>query len=116
MCLDVTHIETLPDYHLLLTFENGERRLFDMQPLLSKRPWNSLTDIKKFAKAKVAYGTVMWPDNIDVAPETLYDESLPNADPFYSVHNQAALEKSLAQLQAGQVVTKTLDELESMAR
>lgn len=38
----------------------------------------------------------------------------PSADPFYSVQNQEALRQSIAQLDAGQVVTKTLDELRSM--
>jgi hypothetical protein len=27
--------------------------------------------------AKVGYGTVIWPGNIDIAPETLYDQSRP---------------------------------------
>ncbi len=27
--------------------------------------------------AKVEYGTVVWPGNIDIAPETLYDRSIP---------------------------------------
>ena len=36
-------------------------------------------------------------------------------DPFYSAKNQEELEKSIAQLNAGQTVTKTLAELEAMA-
>ena len=39
----------------------------------------------------------------------------PSADPFYSEKNMAALAKSIAQLNAGQTVTKTLEELDSMA-
>ena len=39
----------------------------------------------------------------------------PTGDPFYSERNMAALDKSIAQLNAGQTVAKTLDELESMA-
>lgn len=38
----------------------------------------------------------------------------PTGDPFYSEKNLIALEKSIAQLNTGQTVTKTLDELESM--
>ena len=37
-------------------------------------------------------------------------------DPFYSAKNQAALEKSIKQLNANQTVTKNIEELESMAR
>ena len=40
----------------------------------------------------------------------------PMGDPFYSERNLAALEKSMAQFDAGQSVVKTLDELEAMAR
>lgn len=39
----------------------------------------------------------------------------PTGDPFYSESNQRALEKSIAQLNAGHTVSKTLDELENMA-
>ncbi|GHU33432.1 hypothetical protein AGMMS50256_25340 [Betaproteobacteria bacterium] len=38
----------------------------------------------------------------------------PTADPFYSSENQDALKKSIKQLEAGQTVTKSLAELESM--
>lgn len=39
----------------------------------------------------------------------------PGGDPFYSERNLAALDKSITQLNAGQMITKTLDELENMA-
>jgi DNA-damage-inducible protein J len=38
----------------------------------------------------------------------------PSADPFFSMKNQEELRQSIAQLDAGQFVTKTLDELRSM--
>jgi DNA-damage-inducible protein J len=37
-------------------------------------------------------------------------------DPFYSEKNRAALEKSVNQLKAGLAITKSIEELESMAR
>ncbi|MDR0284836.1 MAG: hypothetical protein LBI33_08090 [Propionibacteriaceae bacterium] len=40
----------------------------------------------------------------------------PASDPFYSEPNQVALRKSIAQAERGEVVVKTLEELEAMAR
>ncbi len=74
--LDVVKVEVLQDYQLLLEFENGEKRLFDMKELITKRPFCRLEGAV-FQAAKVAYGTVVWPGNIDIAPETLYDRSVP---------------------------------------
>jgi DNA-damage-inducible protein J len=39
----------------------------------------------------------------------------PHTDPFYSSANRTALKRSLAQLNEGRIVTKTLEELENMA-
>ena len=74
--LDVTSVETTADYGLLLTFENGERRRFDMAPLLQRKPFVELQPQQRFAQARVEYGTVVWPGDIDVAPETLYAGSV----------------------------------------
>ncbi|MGE5293332.1 MAG: DUF2442 domain-containing protein, partial [Solirubrobacterales bacterium] len=62
---------------LLLVFENGQQRRFDMKPLLEKKPFSRLKDLPLFMKAAVACGTVTWPENIDIAPETLWDKSEP---------------------------------------
>ncbi len=75
--LDVVKVEAKPDYRLFLEFENGEKRLFDMSPYMDKKPFTQLKGSPLFAKAFVDYGTVVWPGNIDIAPETLYDRSQP---------------------------------------
>ena len=75
--LDVVRVEAKSDYTLLLEFENGEKRVFDMAPLMNKKPFAHLKGSPLFTKASVDYGTVVWPGNIDIAPETLYDRSLP---------------------------------------
>jgi len=75
--LDVISVQASADYILLLVFENGERRVFDMAPFMDKRPFICLKDSPLFTKATVDYGTVVWPGNIDIAPETLYDLSVP---------------------------------------
>lgn len=75
--LDVTSVESTADYGLVLAFENGERRRFDMTPLLRSKPFVELQAQQRFAQARVEYGTVVWPGDIDVAPETLYARSVP---------------------------------------
>ena len=46
-----------------------------MTPYLDKKPFRKLKGSPLFMKATVAYGTVVWPGNIDIAPETLWDYS-----------------------------------------
>lgn len=75
--LDVVKVEAKPDYTLFLEFENGEKRVFDMTPYMDKEPFARLKGSPLFGKASVDYGTVVWPGNIDIAPETLYDRSRP---------------------------------------
>jgi hypothetical protein len=77
--LDVVKVAAKPGYQLELEFENGEVRVFDMVPLLNKRPFSRLKEAGTFFGARVDYGTVVWPGNIDIAPETLYDRSVPVA-------------------------------------
>jgi hypothetical protein len=44
---------------------------------MDRKPFAQLKDSPLFAKASVDYGTVVWPGDIDIAPETLYDRSQP---------------------------------------
>ena len=74
--LDVISVITHDDYTLELVFENGEKRLFDMKPFFDKKPFSKLCNSPLFFKASVQYGTVVWPGNIDIAPETLWCKSI----------------------------------------
>lgn len=75
MLLDVIEVEPKDDFLLLLKFENGEQKEFDCKPLFDKKPFQKLQDKSFFNRAKVMFGTVGWPDEIDIAPETLYIDS-----------------------------------------
>jgi len=77
MLIDVVCVKPRPDLQLDLEFKNGERRRFDMRPLLKLKPWNRIAKLPLFIRARVDYGTVVWPGEIDIAPETLYDDSTP---------------------------------------
>ena len=77
MLLDLITVTVQPDYQLDLQFQNGEFRRFDMRPLLTLKPWNRIASPHLLERAKVEYGSVVWPEEIDIAPETLYDDSVP---------------------------------------
>jgi hypothetical protein len=79
MLIDVIAVRPCPNFQLDLEYKNGERRIFDMRPLLAMKPWNRIAVPAVFERVRVDYGTVVWPGEIDVAPETLYDDSVPLA-------------------------------------
>lgn len=73
----IREVEPHADHTLLLFFANGERRVFDARPLLKKPFYHKLRSITYFLKAKLEYGTVVWNNDIDIAPEYLYHYSEP---------------------------------------
>ena len=75
MYLAVIEVEPLEDYQLLLTFENGEKRIFDMKPYLDKGIFQELKDKKKFRTVRVSFDSIEWGNHADIDPEILYEKS-----------------------------------------
>ena len=65
------------DYRLLLTFENGEKRVFDLKSYLEKPVFRQLKNISLFQTARVVSGSVEWQGGVDLSYDTLYVESKP---------------------------------------
>jgi Protein of unknown function (DUF2442) len=74
--MDVVAVKPLPSFELDLSYADGSHRRFDMKPLLAVKPWNKISALSLFTQVKVAYGTVIWPGDIDIAPETLLLDSV----------------------------------------
>ena len=72
MTPDVVKVDMLPDYCLEAVFESGEVRWFDMKPYLGFPAFAALKKDGLFMRAHVACGTVVWNDDIDLSPDTLY--------------------------------------------
>ena len=60
------------EHRLLLEFDNGETRLFDLTPWLDKGVFRALRDSPEFAQARVVDGSIEWPGEIDLSYDTLY--------------------------------------------
>jgi hypothetical protein len=75
----VTSVRALDDYELEVSFENGERRVFDVKPYLSRGIFARLQDRSLFQAARAVAGSVEWPGGLDLSYETLYIESQPIA-------------------------------------
>jgi len=63
------------NYCLLLTFENGEKRVFDLKPYFDKPVFAGLKNTALFKTARVVSGSVEWHGEIDLSYDTLYLES-----------------------------------------
>jgi len=71
----VKKVKSVEDYKLLLTFSNGEKRMFDMKPYLTKGLFKQLKDVALFNTAHVSFDTVEWDNEADFDPEVLYAQS-----------------------------------------
>ena len=62
------------DNRLLVTFDDGETRQFDLRPLLSRGVFRSLREPEAFASLEVVNegGGVAWASGPDLSAETLY--------------------------------------------
>ncbi len=63
------------DHKLGITFTNGEVGIFDCADLLSFGEFQELQDIFYFKQARAEDGTVVWPHEQDICPDTLYEDS-----------------------------------------
>ncbi|MBK5245096.1 MAG: DUF2442 domain-containing protein [Eubacteriaceae bacterium] len=75
MYLAVIDVEPLNDYKLLLTFENGKKRIFDVSPYLDKGIFQELKNEEKFKTVRVSFDSIEWCNQADFDPEFLFDKS-----------------------------------------
>lgn len=92
----VKSVKPQDDYQLLLTFENGERRVFDLKPYFEKPVFARLKNPALFKTAQVVSGSVEWQGDIDLSYDTLYLGSSTIKKSLSRPKSTSAQKKSLA--------------------
>ena len=77
MYFSVKKVEPTAEFTLILTFENGEKRVFDMKPYLNTGIFSELQNLDLFNTAHISFNTVSWDNDADFDPEALYEGGLP---------------------------------------
>lgn len=68
---DVKLVEAKSDYTIHVEIEDGRKGVFDMKPYLDKGVFRELSDPEYFKQVGIVLGAVTWPNQQDIAPETL---------------------------------------------
>ena len=76
MYLAIKNVKPTDNYLLLLEFENGEKRQFDMKPYLDFGIFQELKDISVFRTVHKNFDTIEWDNEADFDPEILYQKSI----------------------------------------
>ncbi|MGB0387689.1 MAG: DUF2442 domain-containing protein [Ardenticatenaceae bacterium] len=75
----VTEVKPNADYTLILTFTNGEVKVFDVTPYLDIGIFRELKSKRYFNAVRPFLGSIQWPNGQDFCPDTLYLNSSPLA-------------------------------------
>ena len=70
-------VKPLPNYELLITFNNNEKRIFDVKPYMNFKPFEELKNIALFNTVKIDGLSISWANNADICPDELYNNSKP---------------------------------------
>ena len=62
------------DYTIDLRFADGTHGVFDLKPLLNDTYYSALASLPLFLNGRAECGTVVWDNDIDIAPELLYNK------------------------------------------
>lgn len=72
----ILKVKALEEYKLLLEFENGEEKIFDMEKYINQKFYQKLKNRKYFENVRSLGNTIEWENGEDVAPENLYYDSI----------------------------------------
>jgi hypothetical protein len=74
MYWNVKKVIPLPNYRIRVEIEDGRIGVFDVTPYLDHGVFTELRDVRYFNRVGIQFGAVTWPNEQDIAPETLVAE------------------------------------------
>lgn len=74
--IPIKDVTVANEYQIVFTYENGEKRQFDMKPYLNKGIFIELNDPQMFETVRPSLNSVTWANNADMDPEVLFAESV----------------------------------------
>jgi hypothetical protein len=80
-----TGVEVVGDHRLRLRFEDGAEGEVDFSGFDWKGVFAPLKDPAYFALVGLGLGTIVWPNEADIAPETLYHWATEGLDATWDV-------------------------------
>lgn len=69
-------VKPLENYKLLLTYKDGEKRVFDVRPYITGSWFGELENPEVFRSVCVKNNTAEWVGGQDIAPHELYELSV----------------------------------------
>lgn len=70
MYYKIINVEPLKYYRLLLTFETGQKKIFDVKPYLNKVIFKDLKDEDIFSSVSFSFDSIEWSNRV------LYEDSV----------------------------------------
>lgn len=74
---DINYVQAKDDHSVEIEYVTGERKRFDVKPLLDVGKFSQLRNRDLFMSVRVTFDTISWSNNLDIDPEFLYEKSTP---------------------------------------
>ena len=83
MYWDAKSVTPLSDYRIYVELEDGRHGAFDLKPYLDRGVMRELRNMHYFRQVGIVFGAVTWPNEQDIAPETLLAGLVPEQPPAH---------------------------------
>lgn len=93
MFLEINRAKYLEEYKIRMWFNNGEVRDVDLAHSLKGEVFEPLRDKKQFQHFSIRFNTIEWENGADLAPEYLYENSVPAYDSCKAAQHVVAEEQ-----------------------